>query len=60
MPKCTIIHDCDNNYSVEELYEIFGMDDKETKKCLKCNNHRIEGGIITCKYILEGIDEGDK
>ena len=46
---------CDNNYSAEELYDIFGMSDEEVKICLNCSNHRMEGGILTCKHILEGL-----
>lgn len=52
----TLLKNCLNNYSVKELYDNFGMSDKETQNCLKCSNHCMEGGIITCKYILEGIE----
>ena len=50
------LKNCDNNYSAEELYENFGMSDKEIQICLNCRNHRTEGGIITCKYLLEGFE----
>lgn len=53
------LKDCDNHYTIDELYEIFGMDDKEVKICLNCENHCMEGGIITCKYILEGVEGGN-
>lgn len=57
----TRLPDCDNHYTTEELYDIFGMDENETKICLKCKNCRTEGGIMTCKYLLEGInEEGDE
>ena len=48
---------CDNHYTIEEMYDRFGIDERETKKCMNCRNHRMEGGIITCKYILEGCDD---
>jgi hypothetical protein len=53
------LENCDNHYTVEDLYDHFGMDDGEVKICMNCNNHRIEGGIITCKHILEGFDSYD-
>ncbi len=53
----TPIKDCDNHYSEQELFDIFGMTDSEVKICLKCKNHRMEDGIITCKYILEGLED---
>ena len=55
----TVLKNCDNNYTVDELYDNFGMSDRETKICLNCSNHRMECGIITCKYILEGVDGGN-
>ena len=58
MGKNIVLENCDNNYTSDDLYEIFGMDEGETKICMGCNNHRMEGGIITCKYILEGVEEG--
>ena len=50
---------CDNHYSAEELYENFGMSEKELQICMNCSNRRMECGTITCKYILEGLDGGD-
>ena len=50
------LKNCANNYSAEELYENFGMSDKEIITCMNCSNHRTEGGIITCKYLLEGLE----
>jgi hypothetical protein len=50
------LKNCENNYSVEELYDNFGMSDYETSICMKCKNCIIEDGIITCKYIVEGIE----
>ena len=47
---------CDNHYTVNEMYDRFGMDERETNICMNCRNHRMEGGIITCKYILDGCD----
>lgn len=58
-PTQTPLKNCDNNYTVEELYDIFGMDDGEIKICMNCSNHRMEGGIITCKHILEGVNGGN-
>ena len=52
------LKNCDNNYTAEELFDIFGMDDNEIKVCMNCDNHRMEDGIITCKYILEVFDGG--
>ena len=54
------LKNCNNNYTEDELFEIFGMSDSDVKVCLDCPNHRIEGGIITCKYILEGVERSDK
>ena len=54
------LKNCDNHYSEEELFEVFGMSDNEIKICLNCSNHRMEGGIITCKYIIEGCDNNDR
>lgn len=53
----TRVPGCENNYTVDQLYDTFGMDEKETKICMKCPNHRMEGGIITCKHLLEGLDD---
>lgn len=50
------LKNCDNNYSADELYDNFGMSELETQVCLNCSNHRMQGGIITCKYILEGLE----
>lgn len=54
----TRLEDCDNHYTIDMLYDRFGIDDYEAKRCMNCHNHRMEGGIITCKYILEGISNG--
>ena len=51
------LENCDNRYTVEDLYDHFGMYDEEVRICMNCNNHRMEGGIITCKYILDGFDK---
>lgn len=50
---------CDNHYSEEELFDNFGMSENEIKICLNCSNHRMEYGIITCKYIIEGCGNND-
>lgn len=50
---------CENNYTVDELYDQFGMDDREIKTCMNCSNHRMEGGIITCRYLIEGCEKED-
>ena len=55
----TKVQGCENNYTVDQLYDQFGMDDQETKVCLNCPHHRMEGGIITCKYLLEGLDDAE-
>lgn len=54
-----VLNGCDNNYTTDELYDIFGMDDREVKICMNCSNHRMEDGIMTCKYILEGLEGVD-
>jgi hypothetical protein len=50
------LKNCENHYSAEELYENFGMSEKEIQNCLKCSNRCTEGGIITCKYLLKGFE----
>lgn len=51
------LENCENNYTAEDLYDFFGMDDNEVKICMRCSNHRMEGGIITCKHILNRLAE---
>ena len=42
---------CENNYSEDELYELYGTNEEELQKCMSCSNSiRVDGGIITCKY----------
>ena len=52
------LKNCDNHYTVKELYDQFGIHDHEVTVCMNCSNHRMEGGIITCKYILDGVHDG--
>ena len=52
--------DCANNYTMEDLYANFAINDNEMKKCMKCQNHCIEDGMITCKYIIEGFEWEDR
>ena len=57
------IPDCDNHYTAEDLYNKFGIDDKEVQTCMKCKNCIIEDGIISCKHLvnnLEGIENNNE
>ena len=51
------LKNCDNNYTVEELYDKFGIDDHEVKICMNCGNCVVESGIISCKYIVNRCAE---
>ena len=52
-----VIQGCNNNYSVDELYEKFGIDEKETNTCLSCKNIVMEGGTFSCRFIIEQISK---
>ena len=52
-----VIQGCDNHYSIDELYEKFGIDDKEVNICLSCRNRIQEGGTFSCKFILERLSK---
>jgi hypothetical protein len=52
-----VLKGCLNNYDADELFETFGMDEKQTKICMTCPNSVMEGGIISCKYIVDKVDE---
>ena len=47
---------CQNNFTVDELYDKFGLDDYELKICHTCSNFIYDNGIMTCKYLLESVD----
>lgn len=45
---------CENNYDIEQLYELYGTNEKELEKCLSCPNSKtIDGCVVTCKYFDE-------
>lgn len=52
----TKLNNCQNNFTVDELYDKFGLDDYELKTCHSCSNFIYENGIMTCKYIKESVD----
>ncbi len=54
------LDNCQNNFTVEELYDHFGIDDYELKMCHSCSNFVYENGIMTCKYIVESIDDEEE
>lgn len=45
--------DCKNLYELDEIPHRMMENDASIKNCERCNNLVIEGGIITCKYLLE-------
>ena len=45
--------DCKNSYDLDEIPHRMMEDKVSTRNCESCNNLVIEGGIITCKYLLE-------
>lgn len=47
--------DCPNKYTAEDLYDRFGICEEEVKICLSCKYKCTEGGIISCKYIVNGV-----
>lgn len=49
------ISDCVNDYTRENIYDRFMEFSSEKKRCMNCPNLTIEDGIVTCKYILEGM-----
>ena len=50
--------DCPKNLSVSEIIMEFGKDDK-LGACSTCPNLQYEDGIMTCKKILEGTENGN-
>ena len=47
------LENCDNHYNINDLYDKFGIDDHEVKICMNCQNCVLDGGIISCKYIVD-------
>lgn len=45
--------DCKNSYELDEIPHRMMEDKISTRNCESCNNLVMEGGMITCKYLLE-------
>jgi hypothetical protein len=54
------LDNCQNNFTVEELYDKFGIDDHEFKTCQSCSKFVYENGTMTCKYIVDSIDDEEE
>lgn len=51
-----LLKGCLNHYNSDELYDRFAIDDFELKNCKSCNKMVNDNGMITCKYILDGVE----
>lgn len=56
--------ECANNYTNENIIQLFGESEEGIKKCRSCSNFKYEDGQLTCKIIddivnnkVDGITE---
>ena len=59
MSNESILPDCINQYTKYNIYDRFMEFSPEKKRCMNCHNLMMKDGVITCKYILEGMEEDE-